>query len=99
FLKYREIDKHVAKLFEAQRLLRAQNVDDAISLLKKVQEDQPFLSIVPEFLGSAYYLKKDNRRSLDFYKQAFRVNPENQDAFVMKNYLEKALGVRKPGSN
>lgn len=97
FLKYQEIDKNVADLFEAQRLLRSKQYDEAITLLNKISEDEPFLSVVPEFLGSAYYLKKDNRRSLDFYKKAYRLNTNNKDAFVMKNYLEKALGVTKVG--
>lgn len=95
FLKYQQIDKSVSNLFEAQRLMRAKQYDEAITLLKKISEDEPFLSIVPEFLGSAYYLKKDNRKSLDFYKKAYRLNTANKDAFVMKNYLEKALGVTK----
>lgn len=97
FLKYPKIDKNIAELFEAQRLLRAKQYDEAISVLKGVGEKEPFLSIIPEFIGSAYYLKKQNRKSLDFYKKAYRINPENRDAFVMKNYLEKALGVTKAG--
>ena len=98
FLKYPKIDKNIAELFEAQRLLRAKQYDEAISVLKGVGEKEPFLSIIPEFIGSAYYLKKQNRKSLDFYKKAYRINPENRDAFVMKNYLEKALGVTKAAS-
>lgn len=98
FLKYQQIDQNIATLFEAQRLLRAKQYEEAISMLRKVSESEPYLSIVPELIGSAYYLKKENRKSLDFYKRAYRINPENKDAFVMKNYLEKALGVSKAGS-
>lgn len=97
FLKYPKIDRNIASLFEAQRLLRAQQYDEAIGVLKKVGDSEPYLSIIPEFIGSAYYLKKENRKSLDFYKKAYRINPDNRDAFVMKNYLEKALGVTKAG--
>lgn len=98
FLKYQQIDQNIASLFEAQRLLRAKQYEEAISMLRKVSDNEPYLSIVPELIGSAYYLKKENRKSLDFYKRAYRINPENKDAFVMKNYLEKALGVSKAGS-
>jgi tetratricopeptide (TPR) repeat protein len=97
FLKYSKIDKNIAELFEAQRLMRAQQYDEAINILRVVGDKEPYLSIVPEFIGSAYYLKKQNRKSLDFYKKAYRINPENRDAFTMKNYLEKALGVTKAG--
>ncbi len=92
-LHYRKLDKVVADLFEAQRLMRAGQHDNAIELLKRIEVDQPNLSIIPEFLGSAYYLKKDQKASLSMYEKAYRLNPENKDAFSMRSYLRKALGT------
>jgi tetratricopeptide (TPR) repeat protein len=91
-LHFRKIEKSINDLFESQRLMRAQQYDQAITLLKTIETEQPKISIVPEMLGSAFYLKKDQRASLTWYEKAYRMNPENKDAFTMKAYLKKALG-------
>jgi tetratricopeptide (TPR) repeat protein len=93
FLVYRKIDRAINEIFEAQRLIRAQQYDDAITLLKNVEKNQENLSIVPEIIASAQYLKKDLKTSLVWYEKAYRKNPENKDAYVMKTYLRKALGL------
>lgn len=93
FMVYRKIDKNINEIFESQRLLRAQQYDDAIALLKNVEKGQENLSVVSELIGSAYYLKKDFKASLVWYEKAYRKNPENKDAFMMKGYLRKALGL------
>lgn len=92
FLKYKNIDKSINELFEAQRLVRLQQYDQAIELLKKTEEKEKNISAIPELIGAAYYLKKDLKASLAYYKKAFRLNPDNSDAFQMKAYLEKSLG-------
>lgn len=86
------LDKSITQLFEAQRQIRSQQFDEAISLLKKIEEEQSQLSIIPEMIGGAFYLKKDMKSALLWYQKAYRLNPNNKDAFTMKNYLEKALG-------
>ena len=91
-LLYRNIDKAIVDLFESQRLMRLGHYDDAIGLLKTLEAEQPKLSTIPEFVGSAYYLKKDTKGALSWYEKAYRLNPENKDAYSMKTYLRKALG-------
>ena len=91
-LLFKNIDKSIVDLFESQRLMRLGQYDDAIALLKKLETEQPKLSSVPEFMGSAYYLKKDTKGALSWYEKAYRLNPENKDAYSMKTYLRKALG-------
>lgn len=93
FLKYKSIDKAVAELFEAQRLVRGQQYDEALELLKKVEEREKNLSAIPELIGAVHYLKKDLKTALAYYKKSFRLNPDNKDAYQMKAYLEKSLGV------
>ena len=95
FIKYQVIDKAIADLFEAQRLMRAQDVDKAIGMLERVEEDVPHISVVPDLLGSAHYLKKNYKSALDNYKKAYRINPDNRDAYKMTNYLNKSLKVSK----
>lgn len=91
-LHFRKLDKNINDVFEAQRLIRAQQYDESISLLKAIEIEQPKLSIIPEMIGSALYLKKEMKSSLTWYEKAYRMNPENKDAFQMKNYLKKSLG-------
>ena len=91
---FRKLDKNINDIFESQRLIRSNQYDEAISLLKSVELEQPKLSIVPEIIGSAFYLKKDYKASLSWYEKAYRVNPENHDAFTYKGYLRKALGSK-----
>lgn len=90
---FKKMDFNVNQMFEAQRLMRAQQYDEAINLLKRAEVDQAQLSIIPELIGSAYYLKRDMRASLVWYEKAYRMNLENKDAFTMKEYLRKALGL------
>lgn len=91
-LDYQKIDRSINDLFESQRLMRAQQYDDAMVLLKNVEKEQPKISIIPEFIGNALYLKKDQKGALVWYEKAYRINPENRDSFAMKSYLKKALG-------
>lgn len=91
-LEFRKLDKNINDLFESQRLLRAQQYDEALVLLKSIEKEQPKLSIVPEMIGSTLYLSKDHKGSLTWYEKAYRMNPENKDAFMMKSYLRKSLG-------
>lgn len=93
FMKYRNIDGSINELFEAQRLIRASQYDDAIEKLKKIEGEEKNLSIIPEMIASSYYLKKEMKSALVWYKKAYRVNPENKDAFMMKAYLEKSIGT------
>jgi len=97
-LHYRKIDSTISSLFDSSRLMRAGQYDDAITLLKKIETDQPKLSIIPEFLGNAYYLKKDIKGSLMMFESAYRMNPENKDAYLMKEYIKKAFSG-KDGKN
>lgn len=91
-LHYRKIEKNINDIFESQRLIRAEQYDDAITLLKTAEQEQPKISIIPEVIGSAYYLKKDHKGALTWFEKAYRMNPENKDAFTMKAYLKKSLG-------
>lgn len=93
FTKYKQVDKAINELFEAQRLIRSSQYDDAIEKLKALENSEKSLSIIPELIASTYYLKKDMTNALAWYRKAYRVNPDNKDAFMMKSYLEKSLGT------
>lgn len=90
----KKFDAIVAQLFEAQRLMRDKNYPSAIETLISLSKKHGNLSTVFEMLGSAYYLQKDFQNALSSYRKAFSLNADNSDAYSMKLYLEKALGVR-----
>jgi tetratricopeptide (TPR) repeat protein len=94
----KEIDRSIASILDAQRLMRSSNPDESIKILTKVDEMLPELSITKEFLAMAYYLKKDLRKSLDFYKASFMTNPDNFDSYKMIVFLEDLLGIKKASS-
>lgn len=91
-LNYKNIDKVISDLFEAQRLIRSQQYDEAISFLKTIEEKESNISVIPEMIAGGYYLKKDMKTALTWYRKAYRLNTENKDASTLKAYLEKALG-------
>ena len=89
----KEHDLLMNELFDAQKLIRARNFTDAISKLDELEKKNPRLSIIPELRATAMYLNKDAEGALSYYRKAFAVNPDNADAYRMKVYLEKKLGV------
>ena len=64
-----------------------------INKLEDLEKKNPRLSIIPELRATAMYLNKDVEGALSYYRKAFSVNPDNADAYRMKIYLEKKLGV------
>jgi tetratricopeptide (TPR) repeat protein len=90
----KNFDALANKMFEAQRLLRDKRYKDAIELLVETTKKHGDLSVVFELLASAYYLDKQFEKALSTYRKAFSLNADNSDAYSMKLYLEKALGVR-----
>lgn len=89
----KEHDLLMNQLFDVQKLVRGRNFQDALSKLSDLEKDHPQLSIIPEMKATAYYMNKDVENALSYYRKAFALNPENSDAYRMKVYLEKKLGV------
>lgn len=86
-------DKLMSDLFEVQKIVRARNFGDAIAKLKILERDYPNFSIINELMGISYYMNKDIENALSMFRLAFSKNPDNSDAFKMKVYLEKKLGI------
>lgn len=90
------IKKHdllISELFEVQRLIRANNYSDALTRLDQLEKDNKDFSIISELKGITYYMKKDINNALSMFRLAFGKNPKNYDAYKMKVYLEKKLGI------
>jgi tetratricopeptide (TPR) repeat protein len=91
--KYKEHDLLMNQLFDVQKMIRTRNFKDAISRLDELEKTHPKLSIIVELKATAYYMNKEVENALSQYRRAFAINPENIDAYRMKVYLEKKLGV------
>jgi tetratricopeptide (TPR) repeat protein len=84
-------------MFEVQRLIRSKNYDQAIDKLDELLKIFPRLSILYELKGSSLYLSKKPLEALEMYKEAFKYNPQNFDAYKMKEYLEKNFSSGERG--
>ncbi len=86
-------DNLMMALFNVQKLIRGRNISDAIKQLDELEKKYKDFSIVAELKATAYYMNKDVENALAYYRRAFALNAENIDAYKMKVYLEKKLGV------
>lgn len=95
----RTTDILINELFDVQRLVRSKSYDQAIEKLSILEEKHRDISVIYEMKAMAFYMKKNVNESLSYYRKAFAVNPANKDAYTMKVYLEKELGLdRSPAS-
>ena len=92
-LEQKMTDELMAQLFDIQRQIRTKDYGNAINRLIDLDKKFPNYSIISELIGSAYYLDQKFKEALSFYRKAFSINPENKDAFIMKNYLEKKFNL------
>ena len=90
------IKKHdllVVELFDVQKLIRGKNFVDAMNKLNELEKKYPHFSIIAELKATTYYMQKDVEKALSYYRKAFALNSDNVDAYKMKVYLEKKLGI------
>lgn len=95
-IEIKTIKKHdllISELFKVQRLIRSNNFSDALTRLESLEEAHQGFSIIPELKGITYYMKRDINKALSMFRLAFGKNPQNKDAYKMKVYLEKKLGI------
>jgi len=90
---HKEHDLLMNHLFDVQKMIRGRNFRDALLKLDELEKKHPTLSIIPELKATSYYMNKEVENALSYYRKAFALNPDNSDAYRMKIYLEKKLGV------
>ena len=86
----------ISGMFEVQRLTRAKDYDGALGKLNSLEKNYASVSSVFELKGSVHYLKKDFATALAEYRKAYTINPQNEVAQRMKDYLESKV---TPGVN
>lgn len=89
----KEHDSLMNQLFDVQKMVRGRNFRDALTKLDDLEKKHPALSIIPEMKATTYYMNKEVENALSYYRKAFALNPDNHDAYRMKVYLEKKLGI------
>lgn len=90
-----DFDFLVTDLFDALRMARLKDFDSSNEKLDLLVKKFPHFSVVYEMKGMNFYLKKDFKKALNFYKKAFSVNPKNREAYRMMTYLEKKFNIKK----
>lgn len=89
----KEHDILMQELFRVQKMIRARNFNDALKKLTELEKKHKDFSIIAELKAIAYYMSKDIDQALSYFRHAFALNPDNVDAYKMKVYLEKKLGI------
>ena len=88
-----DFDMLVGDLFDVLRMMRVKDYTSAVTKLSMLEKKFPHFSIVHEMKGSAYYLNKEYKKALNYYRKAFAQNPKNREAYRMKIYLEKKFNI------
>lgn len=85
------INATIEKLFEVQRLVRLNRLDEGLVIVRELKKDAPYIASVFELEGGILYLKREFRASLDAYRIAVKINPRSVEAARMREMLEKQL--------
>ncbi|MBL6990185.1 MAG: hypothetical protein ISR65_10425 [Bacteriovoracaceae bacterium] len=93
-----EVDGIINDLFEAQKLIRKNNLNDARLILNNIKKKHPYLSIIYEFEGGIHVVNKEFIKALDLFKVAIKYNSNNVEALRLKRAIEKKLNLKDTGS-
>ncbi len=89
------LNRNVSKMFEIRRLVESKRLGEALNQIRQVKSELPLVSAVHELEGGILLLKGDYRSSVDAYRLAVKLNPENTEAAKMVKYLERTYGFPK----
>lgn len=90
-----DFDLLTSDLFDALRMMRGKDYKSAYAKLELLEKKFPHFSIIYEMKGAILYLQNEYKMSLNYYRKAFGVNPQNREAYKMKTYLEKKFGLEE----
>lgn len=90
-----DFDLLTTDLFDVLRMMRGKDYNAAFDKLGLLEKKFPHFSIIYEMKGAVLYMRNDYTSSLNYYRKAFGINPQNREAFKMKTYLEKKFGINE----
>ena len=76
-------------------MVRLKDYQSSLQKLEMLERKFPHFSIIHEMKGMIFYLQKNFKMALNFYRKANGINPQNIEAYKMKTYLEKKFGISK----
>jgi tetratricopeptide (TPR) repeat protein len=91
-----KLNSTIDAVFESQRLVRVGRQDDALTKLKTLENELPYLSAIYEMQGQIFYLQKKYREALDAYSQAVKYHPNSPESLRMRERLQTLLEKNEP---
>jgi tetratricopeptide (TPR) repeat protein len=86
------LERIAVEIANAQRLMYAKRSEEAETILKRVVDEFPAVSVGYDMLGNIYYMKNDYRQALKYYETALELNPTNLER---KRVVEKIKGMTR----
>ncbi len=88
-----DFDNLTSELFDVLRMMRLKDFDSSLRKLELLERKFPHYSIIFEMKATIFYLTKEYKKSLNFYRKAFGLNPKNVEVYKMKVYLERKFKI------
>jgi tetratricopeptide (TPR) repeat protein len=92
------LDEIISGLFESQRLVKSNRIEDALRLLAKLEERAPYLSTIYEIRGGIFFIQKNYAGALESFNLALKYNPKNVEARRLKSALIEMNNNQKPSN-
>ena len=92
---YKQFNEIIAMILHSEKLLIEERYDECLKSVEKIKAINPNISAAHQLEGSAYFMKKDLKKSRFAWLRAVQLEPENVDALAMLNLIEKTLGIQK----
>ncbi|MBK8200809.1 MAG: tetratricopeptide repeat protein [Bdellovibrionales bacterium] len=91
-----EVARSVA---QAQSHIQAKMYDNALRILKNLNDKFPNSSVVYDLMGNTHYLMKDLEKALSSYEKSLRLSPNNSETQRMVVKLKQIYSIRSPAGN
>lgn len=91
-----EVARSVA---QAQSHIQAKMYDNALRILKNLNDKFPNSSVVYDLMGNTHYLMKDLEKALISYEKSLRLSPNNSETQRMVVKLKQIYSIRSPAGN
>lgn len=90
---YQQVNEIVAKLFQAERLLKEKRFDEALKTADEIKKINENVAAAYHIAASVYFLQNALEKSRFEWIRALELDPSSADAQKMLALIEKKMGV------